>query len=47
MCELDLVFNFYNVYALLDEMILSGEIMETSRAVVLRRMEALKALEKK
>lgn len=28
-CELDLVFNFYKVYTLLDEVFLAGEIMET------------------
>ena len=28
-CELDLVFNFYKVYTILDEVFLSGEIMET------------------
>lgn len=29
-CELDLLFNFYKVYALVDEMFLAGEIQETS-----------------
>eukprot|EP01147_Barroeca_monosierra_P009325 gene9325-1592_t len=29
-CELDLLFNFYKVYALVDEMFLAGEIEETS-----------------
>lgn len=28
--ELDLIFNFHIVYAILDEMIIGGEIMETS-----------------
>ncbi|KAK7184678.1 ap-2 complex subunit sigma [Paraphaeosphaeria sporulosa] len=28
-CELDLVFNFYKVYAILDEVFLAGEIEET------------------
>lgn len=34
-CELDLIFNFNKVYALLDELILGGEVCETgqSRAV--------------
>ncbi|KRY73472.1 AP-2 complex subunit sigma [Trichinella pseudospiralis] len=30
-CELDLVFNFYKVYAVVDEMFLAGEIRETSQ----------------
>jgi AP-2 complex subunit sigma-1 len=30
-CELDLVFGFYKVYQILDEMILAGEIAETSK----------------
>ena len=28
-CELDLVFNFYKVYTILDEVFTAGEIMET------------------
>lgn len=38
-CELDLVFNFYKVYAILDEIFLAGEIEETSKNVVLSRLE--------
>lgn len=38
-CELDLVFNFYKVYAILDEIFLAGEIEETSKSVVLKRLE--------
>lgn len=38
-CELDLVFNFYKVYAILDEIFLAGEIEETSKNVVLNRLE--------
>ncbi|KAF7291256.1 AP complex subunit sigma [Mycena indigotica] len=44
-CELDLVFNFYKVYAILDEVFLVGEIEETSKDVVLARLEALEKLE--
>ncbi|KAJ2416457.1 DNA-dependent RNA polymerase II [Coemansia sp. RSA 2530] len=44
-CELDLVFNFYLVYAVLDEMILAGEIQETSRSVILSRLDQLSSLE--
>ncbi|KAF7291251.1 AP complex subunit sigma [Mycena indigotica] len=44
-CELDLVFNFYKVYAILDEVFLAGEIEETSKDVVLARLEALEKLE--
>lgn len=33
-CELDLVFNFYKVYAILDEVFLAGELMETSKMLV-------------
>jgi hypothetical protein len=32
-CELDLVFNFHKVYLILDEFILGGEILETSKKV--------------
>ncbi|KAI1628289.1 AP-2 complex subunit sigma [Exophiala viscosa] len=44
-CELDLVFNFYKVYAMLDEVFLAGEIEETSKQVVLTRLEHLDKLE--
>lgn len=40
-CELDLVFNFYKVYEILDEMFTAGELMESSKAVVLGRIEAI------
>ncbi|KAK0525271.1 AP-2 complex subunit sigma [Tilletia horrida] len=44
-CELDLVFNFYKVYAILDEVFLAGEIEETSKTVVLSRLDQLEKLE--
>ena len=44
-CELDLVFNFYKVYAILDEVFLAGEIEETSKNVVLDRLDYLEKLE--
>jgi AP-2 complex subunit sigma-1 len=46
-CELDLVFNFHKVYQLIDEFYLAGEIQETGRAVILRRMDELEKLEQK
>lgn len=44
-CELDLVFNFYKCYAILDELLLAGEIQETSKAAVLSRLEFLESLD--
>ena len=38
-CELDLVFNFYKVYQILDEMVVGGEIMETSKLVINRALK--------
>lgn len=38
-CELDIVFHFNNVYAALDEMFLAGELEETSKKVILGRLE--------
>lgn len=40
-CELDLVFNFYKLYAILDEIYLGGEIQEISKEVVLERLNQL------
>ncbi len=38
-CELDLVFHFDRVYSILDEMILSGEVSETSAVSILERLK--------
>lgn len=46
-CELDLVFGFFKVFALLDEFILAGEIEETSKKVILERMDELEDVEKR
>ncbi|CAD6581599.1 MAG: AP-1 adaptor complex sigma subunit Aps1, partial [Cyphobasidiales sp. Tagirdzhanova-0007] len=35
-CELDLIFNFQKAYAMLDELILAGELQESSKKSVLR-----------
>ena len=45
MCELDIVFNFHKVYGILDEMIIGGEIMETSKSLVLGALRNLELLE--
>lgn len=42
-CELDLVYNFYKLYELVDEVFLGGEIQETSRSTVVSRMKELDA----
>lgn len=44
-CELDIVFNFYKVYAILDEVFLAGEMEETSKKVILERLEEFEKLE--
>ena len=41
---IDLLFNFHKVYAVLDEVFLAGEIQETSKSVVLGRLEQLESL---
>merc|ERR1719207_101119 len=35
-CELDLIFNFHKAYYILDEVIMSGELQESSKKSVLR-----------
>eukprot|EP01101_Sappina_pedata_P009642 TRINITY_DN5686_c0_g1_i1.p2 TRINITY_DN5686_c0_g1~~TRINITY_DN5686_c0_g1_i1.p2 ORF type:complete len:166 (-),score=67.20 TRINITY_DN5686_c0_g1_i1:129-599(-) len=35
-CELDLIFNFHKAYFILDELIMCGELQETSEKAVLR-----------
>ena len=34
-CELDLIFNFHKVYGVIDELIIGGEVIETSKTVIL------------
>ena len=44
-CELDLVFNFYKVYTVVDETFLAGEIRETSQNKIIRQLQMLGTLE--
>lgn len=44
-CELDIVFHFNKVYAVLDEYILAGEIQETDKKIILDRVRELEKLE--
>ena len=45
MCELDLIFNFHKAYFILDELIIAGELQETSKKSVLRTVAQQDALE--
>ena len=40
-CELALVFNFHKVYVIVDEFFLAGEVQETSKKVMLDRLQLL------
>ena len=44
-CELDLVFIFYKVYTIVDEMFLAGELRETSQTKVLKQLVTINSLE--
>lgn len=44
-CELDIVFNFYKVYMILDEIFLAGEIQEVSKDVLSEKLHILDRLE--
>ena len=39
-CELDIIFNFEKAYFMLDELLLGGEIQETSKKNVLKAIAA-------
>ena len=39
-CELDIVFHFEKVYMLLDELVLAGEVCETSKRQIKEQMKA-------
>jgi AP-1 complex subunit sigma 1/2 len=43
-CELDLIFNFHKAYYILDELIIAGELQESSKKAVLRVCAAQDAL---
>eukprot|EP00741_Cyanophora_paradoxa_P006495 tig00001003_g6287.t1 len=43
-CELDLIFNFHKAYYILDELVIAGELQETSKKTVLRVTAAQDAL---
>ena len=38
-CELDLIFNFHQAYFILEEMIIGGQIMESSKKQVLKMVQ--------
>lgn len=44
-CELDIIFNFQRAYYILDEIIVAGEIIESSRQEPIRRTTQQDALE--
>jgi len=44
-CELDLIFNFQKAYAILDELIIAGELQESSRGAVLKLVAQTDAVE--
>lgn len=39
-CELDIIFNFEKAYFILDELVLGGELQETSKKNVLKAIAA-------
>ena len=43
-CELDLIFNFHKAYYILDEVIIAGELQESSKKAVLRVCSAQDSL---
>lgn len=44
-CELDVVYNFYKVYSVLDELIIGGEVVETSRMTILKKQREIEFYE--
>ena len=44
-CELDLVFHFDKVYLILDELLLAGEVSETSSRAILEKLRAFDKLD--
>lgn len=44
-CELDIIFNFTKAYYILDELLIAGELQESSKREVLKRISQQDALE--
>ena len=44
-CELDVVYNFHKVYTVLDELIIGGEIVETSKSNILKKLREIEFYE--
>ncbi|EGW32426.1 uncharacterized protein SPAPADRAFT_138919 [Spathaspora passalidarum NRRL Y-27907] len=44
-CEVDLVFNFYKLYFIIDELYLGGEIQQISKSKILNRLAVLDKLD--
>lgn len=44
-CELDIVFNFYKAYMVMDEMFIGGEIQEISKDMLLERLNMMDRLD--
>ena len=42
--ELDLIFNFHRAYLILDEVLLAGEVQETSKRHILKQLQAQEAV---
>ncbi|XP_072972474.1 AP-3 complex subunit sigma [Typha angustifolia] len=45
-CELDIVFNFNKLHTILDEIILGGQVLETSSEQIMKAVEEIARLEK-
>lgn len=39
-CELDVIFNFHRVYFILDEVLLAGELQESSKSKILKQIQS-------
>ena len=44
-CELDVVYNFYKVYGIIDDLIIGGEIIETSKSLIVKKQKELELYE--
>ena len=44
-CELDVVYNFYKVYSVLYDLLVGGEIVETSKVNILKKLREIEFYE--
>ena len=44
-CELDIVYNFHKVYSIVDDLVVSGEIIEVAKDLIVKKQKEMEFFE--